>query len=108
MAEQYEHMTLDIEDGKVINVDKPKVKTGPIWGSNISGYFEPRPESLVNKSVAFALNQLSAQKWEVIHMPPGDSQSGFSGNPFPSWPGLAPKSTGASKYQILLRRVISK
>ena len=110
MAEQYEHMTLVIEDGKVLRVDSPQNSGGSLWNSIKAGVFEPLPGSLVNQTVAFALNQLSAQKWEVIHLPPGSSQRSDVNNPFPTWPGL-PNNTPTTKadgYEILLRRAIRK
>lgn len=111
MTEQYEHMTLVIKDGKVVRVDKPQNSGGSLWDSIKAGVFEPLPGALVNQSVAFALNQLSAQKWEVIHLPPGNSQLSDVSNPFPIWPGLPSTPTPAPKadsYEILLRRTIRK
>lgn len=111
MAEQYEHMTLVIEGGKVVKVDKPQNSGVSFWGSIKSGVFEPLPDALVNQSVAFALNQLSAQKWEVIYLPPGGSQPVNDSNPFSRWPGVNPPPAPASnsgRFEILLRRAIRK
>lgn len=111
MAEQYEHMTLVIEGGKVIEVDKPRNYSMHIGGGLKAGLFEPRPRNLVNQTVAFALNQLSAQEWEVIHLPPANNtQSVNPPNPFP-WSGINPPPAPApntGRYEILLRRVIRK
>ena len=111
MTEQYEHMTLVIENGKVVKVDKPRYSSGSFWGNLKGGIFEPSSGSLVDKTVAFALNQLSAQNWEVMHLPPGNSQPVAAPNPFPMWPGMNPPPAPASntgRYEILFRRVIRK
>lgn len=111
MTEQYEHMTLVIENGKVIRVDKPQSSGGSLWQGLKAGVFEPLPGALVNKTVAFALNQLSAQKWEVIHLPSGSSQLSDVSSPFPIWPGLTlplDPTPNTGSYEILLRRVIGK
>lgn len=111
MAEQYQHMTLVIENGKVVKVDKPQNSGGSFWEGLKAGVLEPLPGSLVDKTVAFALNQLSAQNWEVMHLPPGNSQPVNAPNPFPIWPGINPPPTPASntgRYEILFRRVIRK
>ena len=111
MTIQYEHMTLVIQGGKVVKVDKPQNSGGSFWNSIKAGVFEPLPGSLVDKTVAFALDQLSTQKWEVIHLPPGSSQPSDVSNAFPAWPGLpfTPAPTPkADSYEILLRREIRK
>jgi len=111
MAEQYQHMTLVIENGKVIKVDKPQNSGVPFWEGLKAGVLEPLPGSLVNQTVAFALNQLSAQKWEVINLPPGDSQPVDAPSPFSMWPGinLPPvPAPNTGRYEILLRKVIRK
>lgn len=111
MAEQYEHMTLVIENGKVVKVDKPQNSGGSFWESFKVGVIEPLPGSLVNQTVAFALNQLSAQKWEVIHLPPGNSQPVDTPSPFSIWPGINPPPAPApntGRYEILLRKVVHK
>lgn len=74
-------------------------------------HIEITPDSLVNQTVAFALNQLSAQKWEVFQLPPDSSQSSDFSISIPTWPGLKPPTPPAPKagsYEILLRRVIHK
>lgn len=111
MTKQYQHMTLVIENGKVIKVDNPQNSGVPFWESLKAGVLEPLPGSLVNQTVAFALNQLSAQKWEVINLPPGNSQPVEAPRPFSLWPGLTPHPTPApntGSYEILLRKVIRK
>lgn len=106
MAEQYEFMTLDVENGKVVRVDKPQTDSRYKWGGGKPRIFEPNPKSLVNQSIASALNQLSSHNWEIIRMPSGESQSGGL-NPFPGLSSRTPLPN-TDKYQVLLRRAISK
>jgi len=111
MAEQYQYMTLVIEGGKVVKVDKPQNSGGSWWESVKAGVFEPLPGSLVNQTVASALTQLSAQKWEVFHLPPDTSQTSDFPFHIPTWPGVKPPPAPAPKtgsYEILLRKAIRK
>lgn len=121
MTQQYEHMTLTVEGDKIVAVNKPQVPNRSLKDQILGGIFEPLPGALVNQTVAFALNQLSAQKWEVTRMPSTDErQRETTTRPY-SLPGLESlpnilnvnipeplPNTPEGRYHIELRRAIGK
>lgn len=126
MAEQYEHMTLVVEGNVVVAVDKPPIPIGSIItqvkAGLLSGLFDSAPSQLVNKTVAYAQNLLSAQGWEVTRMPGGTVhtptiQTGGLGLPLMKGvpnvigiPGIVdpPPDPLPNRYHIELRRLIRK
>ena len=126
MSEQYEHMTLVVEGNVVIAVDKPRVPMGSILGQVksglLSGLFQPAPGQLVNKTVAYALNQLSAAGWEVTRMPSGTESArmgpteSYESTGIPGLPNILniPGVTSPQpnlvqgKYHIELKRALRK